>query len=139
MKTPNPGPMENIVEGLDEQTALLSAEELKSELRERGIDIDGFLARSKSLIASHQKAERTSWMKIADKNREVLAAARESITTWASRREDEILAAFAALSMGPNAVAFRNKSDISVKEMAQILDDCERLKMRNKASDPSFE
>ena len=135
MRTSNPGPMENIVEGLDEQTALLSSEELKSELRERGIDIDGFLTRSKSLIASHQKAERTSWMKIADTKREILAAARESITSWAGRREEEILAAFEALSTGPNAVAFRNKGDISVKEMAQILDDCERLKVRNKTSD----
>lgn len=138
MNASNPGPMENIVEGLDEQSSLLSVEELKSELVERGIDIDGFLARAKSLIAAQQKSERTSWMKVADEKKRLLTTVRDSIKSWTHRTDEEIRAAFASLSIGQNAIAFRNKGDISVREMAQILDDCEHLKMKSEAGNSSL-
>lgn len=134
---PDPGPMENLVDGLDEQSDLLSLEELREDLCARGIDVDGFLGRMLELQTCHQKAARTSWMKVAEQNRAVLSASRNAIKGWLDRGEEEIRAAYAALSTGPHAIAFRNKSDdLPLAEMARILENCDRLKARHAPEGP---
>jgi len=131
MSTPEPGPMENIVRGLDEQASLLNPAELKAELEVRGLDVEGFLARTRSLISSHKKEERTAWMKVADERKTALSSMLAAISDWTERGEAEIRSAFATLSTGPNAIAFRKKGDeIPVTEMARILNDFEKLNAR---------
>ena len=137
MSTPDPGPMENLVDALDEQSDLLSVEELREDLCARGIDVDGFLGRMLALQTSHQKAARTSWMKVAEQKSAVLSASRNALRGWLDRGEEEIRAAFAALSTGPQVIAFRNKSDdLPLAEMARILEDCDQLKARQASTAP---
>ena len=50
------GPMENLLEGLDLHSELLTLEDLKAELRARGIAIDDFLTKIKVELAAEQKA-----------------------------------------------------------------------------------
>ncbi len=133
MNEDDKGPMENLLDGLDLHSEFLSLEELKTELRARGIAIDDFLAGMKSQIAAAQKADRLSWMRIADEKRKALKAVHARIVSWSKKGEDEIRTAFAAFVDDRErncALAFRKKSKLSVKDMARILDAQEQL--RNK-------
>jgi hypothetical protein len=124
------GPMENLLEGLDLHTDFLSLDELKAELRGRGIDIDSFLKKVGQVIAASQKANRLSWMRVADKKKNALDSIK-SEAIWAEKGEEEIRAAFAAFIESPErecALAFRNKGKLTVKDMARILDATQRLR-----------
>jgi hypothetical protein len=127
----NKGPIEEILDGLEEQSSALSKDELKAELADAGIDIDDLLTQTKALVHQHLKAERTAWMKTAEQNKTFLNSATSCITSWLDRSEEEIRAAFSALggSGGP-AVAFRNQGDLTVEDMARILQQHEELKKR---------
>ena len=52
---PKQGPIENIIDGLYNQSADLSTEELASELKEDGIDLDGLKKRVSRLIAEAKR------------------------------------------------------------------------------------
>lgn len=126
------GPMENLLEGLDLHSEFLTLEELKAELRARGIAIDDFLTKIKAEITAAQKADRLRWMKLADEKKASLRIAENPASRWIDRTKDEILAAFAALSSSANtAVAFRNKEKLSLEDMAEILDARERVARRS--------
>jgi len=128
MKNTKQGPMENLIQGLDEQSRLLSAEELAQELTARGLDVETFLTKADGLIKSHLKADRTAWMKVADKKRDEMQSAQRTLKTWVGRKTEDIVAAFEALaSRRQESFAFRNKADLSVEDKARILDDFERL------------
>ena len=49
------GPMENLLEALDQQSDALSLDELKEELRGRGIEIEPFLNQIDKMIADQDK------------------------------------------------------------------------------------
>lgn len=127
------GPMENLLDGLSQHAQALSLEERKAELRERGIDADKFLQDAHSIIAQHQKADRLAWMKVADQKAQRIASEQSTIESWLGKGEDAIRAAFERLlaraGSGP-ALAFRNKTQLTVDDMARILDDEERLRLR---------
>ena len=126
------GPMENLLEGLDLHSEFLTLEELKAELRARGIAVDDFLTKIKAEITAAQKADRLRWMKLADEKKESLRVAENPASRWIDRTREEILAAFAALSSSANtAVAFRNKEKLSLEDMAEILDARERVVRRS--------
>jgi hypothetical protein len=126
------GPMENLLEGLDLHSEFLTLEELKAELRARGIAIDDFLTKIKAEITAAQKADRLRWMKLADEKKASLRVAENLASKWIDRTKEEILAAFAALSSSANtAVAFRNKEKLSLEDMAEILDARERVARRS--------
>jgi len=126
------GPMENLFEGLDLHSEFLTLEELKTELRARGIAIDDFLTKIKAEITAAQKADRLRWMKLADEKKESLRVAENPASRWIDRTREEILAAFAALSSSANtAVAFRNKEKLSLEDMAEILDARETVVRRS--------
>ena len=123
--------MENLLEGLDLHSEFLTLEELKAELRARGIAIDDFLTKIKVEIAAAQKADRLRWMKLADAKKASLRVAENPPSRWIDRTKEEILAAFAALSSSANtAVAFRNKEKLSLDDMAEILDARESVARR---------
>lgn len=125
------GPMENLLEGLDQHAEFLSNEELKSELRNRGINVDEFLKRAHDTIAHHEKADRLAWMKVADENKRRLEDAGRNFESWLGKGEEAIRAAWAIFvaNAGPQrAFAFRNRTDLTLEDMARILDDNERLK-----------
>lgn len=48
------GPIENLLEGLDQHTQFLSKEELEAELRNRGINVDEFLKRAHDMIDANK-------------------------------------------------------------------------------------
>lgn len=128
------GPMENLLDGLDQHADVLSSDELKTELQERGIDLDDGLRKAEKMIQAYDKADRLSWMKVADEKNASLRVAEEPARGWTSRKADEIVAAFNAFisSATPEtALAFRNKGELSVEDMAQILDAHESLKRRS--------
>ena len=133
------GPMENLLEGLDQHAQFLSKEELKAELSNRGIDSDALLKQAHEIIAQHEKAERLSWMKVADENKSRLQAA-DCFESWLGKGELAIKAAwqkFIATATPQHAVAFRNKTDLTLEDMARILDDNERLRLnRSKNESP---
>jgi len=127
------GPMENLLEGLDLHSEFLSLEELKAELRTRGIAIDDFLTKMNREIAAAQKADRLSWMQIADDKKRALKSIHPKVMTWSGKREDEIRAAFALFVDNPKhecALAFRKKSNLSLQDMARILDAQEQLRRK---------
>jgi hypothetical protein len=127
--TKEQGPMENLIQGLDEQSNMLSPEEASEELTARGVNVENLLRKADSLIKSSLKAERTAWMGVADKRRAEMQAAGGALKTWVGRAKEEILAAWEALaSEGKESFAFRNKADLSIDDKARILDDLERLK-----------
>jgi len=134
MENEEHGPMENLLDGLDQHSNSLSSDELNAELRDRGIDLDAGLAKAEMTISLHDKKERLSWMKVADEKSASLRVAEAHSPSWTSRKAQEIVAAFNAYidSAGPQtALAFRNKGELSVEDMAQILDANERLKRRS--------
>jgi len=122
------GPIEKILEGLEEQSCFLTADEIKDELRDRGVDVEGLILEARALIDRHLKAERTSWMQEADRRRSLIGSAAAGISSWLTRSEAEIRAAFVAFANSGPAVAFRNQGDLSVEDMARILDKQEILK-----------
>ena len=122
------GPMENLLDGLDQQSDALSSEELKAELAARGIDMDRFVEEIDQMIAAQDKEERLAWMQVADEKKESLRVAETTDVRWTGRQPEEILAAFAAFLQGQIGLAFRNKGDLSVEDMAAILEAHKRLK-----------
>jgi hypothetical protein len=134
MKNDEQGPMENLLDGLDEHSDSLSSDELKVELVDRGIDVDAGLKKAEMTIAAYDKEDRLSWMKVADEKSKSLRVAEKPETSWLGRKAEEIKAAFDAFinsAEKETAFAFRNKGDLSVEDMAQILDSNERLKRKS--------
>lgn len=132
-------PLETLLEGLSQHARFLSHEELKEELRERGVDVDKFLDKAHSIIARCQKEHRLAWMKVADEKEQNLRGREAGFETWVGKQEEVIKAAFERLisnNMPQRAVAFRNKTDLSIDDMARILDDHERLKLRSERQKP---
>jgi hypothetical protein len=124
-------PIENLLEGLSQHARFLTKEERLAELRERGIDVDSFLKEAHSIIAHHQKEDRLAWMKVAAERSERFSAAESRFASWVGKSKEEIMAAFQKVvnTMSPqHTLAFRNKKDLSVDDMARILDDYERLR-----------
>jgi hypothetical protein len=135
-------PIENLLEGLSQHARFLTKEERKAELRERGIDVDGFLTEAHSIIAHFQKEERLAWMKIADEKRNVITKTESCIESWLGKGDVMIRTAFEKLiktAVPQQTLAFRNKADLTVDDMARILDDFERLRKRPGDVKPSQE
>jgi hypothetical protein len=134
------GPMENLLDGLNHHAGFLNREERKAELRGRGIDVDQFLTDAHLLIASCQKEERLAWMKVADEKRNSVANAESQISNWLGKSAESIRAAFENLvqTVSPtpaHTLAFRNRKDLTTDDMASILNDYERLKLRGQNID----
>ena len=132
------GPMENVLAGLDQQSGALSSEELKTELQARGTDMDAFLHQIDEMIAGYDKQERLAWMKVADEKKESLRVAETPESRWTDRKPEEILAAFSLFlrAGGPKrALAFKNKGNLSVEDMAAILDADGRLQRLDQDQD----
>jgi hypothetical protein len=126
------GPMEKLLDGLDEQSGALSLDELREELSARGIGMDAFLAKIGNILAEYDKRERLAWMQVADEKKAALRVAEAPFSSWITRKREDILAAFAALSASrQTAVAFRNKETLSLQDMAEILDANEELTRRS--------
>src|SRR5260370_10899024 len=125
-------PMEKLLEGVEQHTKFLYEEELKAELQARGIEVDAFLHSTQSAIANYLKADRLTWMKIADEKKQWLAGSKSDFGSWLSKGEVAIRSAWAELLRAGSecAVAFRNKKDLTIEDMAKILDDHERLRSR---------
>lgn len=124
------GPMENLLDGLDESTDALSSEELDKELQARGIDADALLSKIDTMIAAQDKRERLAWMQVADEKQKSFRVAEMPKERWINRKAEEVSAAFAAFlaAGGPKrALAFRNRGDLSTEDMAMILDANEDL------------
>ena len=138
MKKNQQGPMENLLEGLDQQAECLSTEELKTELSKRGIDVAAFLDRAHAIIAQHEKADRLAWMKVADDNKSRLEKI-GTVESWIGKSEQAIREAWANFlsTMTPSqALAFRKKTELTTEDMARILDDNERLRLSQTKDKP---
>jgi hypothetical protein len=128
------GPMENLLDGLDQQSDALSSDELREELRGRGIDVDPFLEQISKIVAAEDRRERLGWMQVADEKKAAFRVAETPASGWINRKREEILVAFAALSSArKTAVAFRNKETLSLEDMVEILDAHDRLSRRSRA------
>jgi len=127
------GPMEKLLDGLDQQSDALSSDQLKAELQGRGIDIDPFLARIDKMITDQDKEERLRWMRVADEKKASLRVAETPQSSWIKRKPQEILAAFEALTSARSetALAFRKKGTLSIKDMAEILEAQDRLNRKS--------
>lgn len=140
MENDERGPMENLLDGLDRHADFLSLDELKAELQNRGIDFDAALKRAGAIIAAYDKEDRLSWMKVADEKSALFRVAETSVPSWTSKKPEEIVAAFntfLSFAKAETALAFRNKGELSVDDMAQILDANELLKQRQAGKDKS--
>ena len=136
------GPMENLLDGLNQHAQFLSDEELKTELKARGIDVDGFLAEAHAIASQYQKAERLAWMKVADEKKRRIESAETTSESWLGKGERavaEAWAAFLATTTSKQALAFRNKTDLTIEDKARILDDYERLRLRQLSNEPNRE
>jgi hypothetical protein len=127
------GPIENLLDGLSQHARFLSQEERKAELRDRGVDVDRFLKEARSIIAKHQKEDRLAWMKTADDKRRQIVSKEVAFESWVGKGEEAIRAAwerFLATASPQRALAFRNKKDLTIDDIARILDDHERIRLR---------
>lgn len=127
-------PMENLIRGMDEHSEHLTREEVQVELQTLGVNVENTLSRAKLLIASSLKKERTAWMIVADSNKIALDAAVKKIISWKGRTEEEIRGAYAAMTAGltgQQALAFRKQDNLSIEDMAGILDDFELVKQKD--------
>ena len=134
MENDEQGPMENLLDGLDQHSNSLSSDELKAELRDRGIDLDAGLKKAEMTIAAYDKEDRLTWMKVADEKGKSLRVAEAPDKSWTGRKAEEVIAAFNAFinsAERDTALAFRKKDKLSVEDMAQILDSHEKLKRRS--------
>jgi hypothetical protein len=132
-------PIENLLDGLSQHSSYLSQEDRKAELRAKGVDVDGFLSEAHSIIAHYQKEDRLAWMKVADAKETAFKGGESRIESWLGKPEVLIKAAFESwirTAMPQEALAFRNKTDLTVDDMARILDDHERLKLRSGSPKP---
>ena len=139
MKENQQGPMENLLDGLDQHAQSMSDEELKAELEARGIDVDTFLKRARTTVAQYQKADRLAWMKVADEKKRSIDAAGSRFESWIGKGETTIRAAWAEFlrtAAPQQTLAFRNKTQLTVEDMARILDDYERLRLRQDSQEP---
>ncbi len=138
MSNEEQGPMENLLDALDEQSGVLSFDELKEELGARGINIGAFLDKLDNLIAEQDKRIRLAWMQVADEKKAALRVAERPLSGWITQKREEILTAFAALSASnKTAVAFRNKDTLSLEDMAKILDANDQLTQSPSAEEGS--
>jgi hypothetical protein len=140
MKNDEQGPIENLLDGLDEHSNSLSSDELKAELRDRGIDLEAGLKKAEMKIAAYDREHRLGWMKVADEKRKSLRVAESRQVSWTTRKPKEIVAAFNAFINAADektAFAFRNKGELSIEDMAQILDSNEKLQQRSSGSGES--
>src|SRR4051812_18769183 len=115
-----PGPIDNLLEGLSQHAQFLSQEERKAELRARGIDVDSFLAEAHGIIDACLKEERLAWMKVADEKKIRITTTESQFDSWLNKSEDSIRSAFAALlkTTSPQyTLAFRNKTDLTPEDM----------------------
>lgn len=133
------GPMENLLDGLHQHAKFLSDEELKAELKARGVEVDGFLSEAHAIASKHLKEDRLSWMKVADAKKQHIQTTANIAETWLGKGELAVTQAWDAFlaRVGPKqALAFRNKTDLSIADKARILDDFERLRLRNADKKP---
>jgi hypothetical protein len=132
MKHNEQGPMENLLDGIDEHADALTLDQLRDEAAARGIDLDRALAAVNNMIAERCRDDRLSWMKVADERRESLRVGEaQEEYHWRSKSPQEIAAAFEDfLNLAPaqTALAFRKKGTLSTSDMVQILEANERLK-----------
>ncbi len=134
MKNDKQGPMENLLDGLDQHADALSSDEVKSELEDRGIDVDAGVQEAEMTIAAYDKEDRLSWMKVADEKKASLRVAESTVVSWVGRKEEDIRAAFEAFlkRATPNhALAFRKRDQLTVQDMAEILDADESLRRKS--------
>lgn len=123
-------PIDNILDGLTLHADFLTEEERIEELRARGVDVDKFLTDAYALIGEYKKERRLSWMKDAREKQQLLAGDSVGFISWVGKSQDEIMAAFQSLlktALPQETLAFRNRTDLTVEDMARILDDYERL------------
>jgi hypothetical protein len=69
-------------------------------------------------------------MKVADEKKALLKSVTTDVAAWAEKKDEEIRAAFAAFIEDreqEHSFAFRNKSKLTVQDMARMLDARERL------------
>ena len=139
MKENQQGPMENLLDGLDQHAQSMSDEELKTELEVRGIDADKFLKKARATVAQYQKADRLAWMKVADEKKRSIETTGSRFESWIGKGETAIRAAWAKFlrtAAPQQTLAFRNKTQLTVEDMARILDDYERLRLRQDSQEP---
>lgn len=128
MKKHQQGPLERLFEGLNHHAEALSYNELKAELSSRGIDTEKFLKNAGAMINAAQRQHRLGWMQVADQKKQQIQS--QSVVSWIGRKAEDIRAAYAALTKSDTAFAFRNKGELSVDDMAELLDAQERLRLR---------
>lgn len=138
MKNGEQGPIENLLDGIDEHADALTLDQLREEAAARGIDLDRALTAVNNLIAERRRDNRLSWMKVADERMESLRVAEaQGEYYWRRKSPREIAAAFEDfLNSAPveTALAFRNKGTLSTSDMVQILEANERLKRASHGS-----
>jgi hypothetical protein len=108
-------------------------------LRARGIDVDSFLAEAHGIIDARVREERLAWMKVADEKKLRIKTSESQFDSWLKKSEESVRAAFAALLKTAShqyTLAFRNKTDLTAVDMARILDDHERLRLRDGGKEP---
>lgn len=136
------GPIENLLDGLDQHAQFLSDVELKAELNARGVNVDGFLTEARAIASQYQKADRLAWMKVADDKKRRLEATETALESWLGKGERviaEAWATFLATAAPQQMLAFRNKTDLTLEDKARILDDYERLRLRQTNKEPKRE
>jgi hypothetical protein len=127
------GPMENLLDGLDQSTDALSSAELDEELQARGIDGDSVLSKIAAMVATYDKRERLAWMQVADEKQKSFRVAEAPAARWIDRQVEDIRMAFAAFlaAGGPKrALAFKNRGNLSAEDMAAILEANEELEAK---------
>lgn len=123
-------PMSQILKGIAENGTPIRTEVLE-ELASLGCDTDGLLARARAIIEDHKRSSRRQWMDVARARQAQAESIVQKVTDWGEKTVAEVETAFQQVLNGAfgqkAAIAFRNKSAITVEEKRVLLESLEIL------------
>ncbi len=130
MPEKNHSPMSQILKGIAENGTPARTEVLE-ELASLGCDTDALLARARAIIEDHKRSNRRQWIDVAKARQAQAESIAQKVTDWGKKTVAEVETAFQQVLNGAfgqsAAVAFRNKSAITVEEKRVLLESLDIL------------
>lgn len=122
--------MSQILKGIAENATPEESAVLE-ELASLGCDTDALLARARAIREDHKRRSRRQWMEVARARQAQAESIARKVTDWGKKTVAEVETAFQQVLSGAfgesAAVAFRNKTAITVEDKRALLESLDIL------------
>ena len=140
-------PINNLAQFLESDLDDLTEAQLEEALTESGLDPAATASTVSAMVTGYLKSRRLSWKDGARQKQAALQAPAAQTVSWATRKKEEIEAAFDKARLGTYGsatqiklqAAFRNLSNILTEDKASFLDELETLQRLNGLQPPTSE